>query len=216
VARLGKSADLSSNTRQSRDPEVTQAEILAAAEEEFAKQGFSGARTEIIAERTGVTKSMIYYYFKSKEGLYQAVLDKAFSDYLRISQQLDLDKLPADKALHQFVSLLLDNMSSRPNLTLILFYEALQNQGKYYQRTGLTNVYTILTEILNKGLAEGVFRSLDPRQTAINIVGICAFYFVSQNNLKYLYPGKRALSKEMLDLHKQEALALIAAGVRVH
>jgi len=64
VARQAKAAK-SLNTKQVRDAEATQAVILAAAEEEFAKHGLTAARTEAIAKRC--SKSMIYYYFKHKE-----------------------------------------------------------------------------------------------------------------------------------------------------
>ncbi len=64
--------------------EATQAVILAAAEEEFAQHGF-------IAAKTGVAKSMIYYYFKDKEGLYKLVLERSHSDLWQTIQQLDLD-----------------------------------------------------------------------------------------------------------------------------
>ena len=78
----------STKESKTRDAEATQASILDAAEEEFARHGLKAARTETIAARTGVTKAMIYY-FQSKEKLYQAVLDRAFSD-----KTFDLKKIP--------------------------------------------------------------------------------------------------------------------------
>lgn len=62
--------------RRVRDREATKADILDAAEEEFGKSGLAGARIDAIADRTGVTKAMIYYYFKSKEALYQEVFQR--------------------------------------------------------------------------------------------------------------------------------------------
>ena len=51
----------------------TRAAILAAAEQIFAKAGLDGARTDAIAAAAGVNKALLYYYFKSKDGLYEAV-----------------------------------------------------------------------------------------------------------------------------------------------
>lgn len=48
--------------------------IVAAAREEFARRGFAGARVEQIARRAGVNKQLLFYYFHSKRGLFQAVL----------------------------------------------------------------------------------------------------------------------------------------------
>ena len=48
--------------------------IVAAAREEFAKRGYAGARVDQIAERAGVNKQLLFYYYHSKRGLFQAVL----------------------------------------------------------------------------------------------------------------------------------------------
>src|SRR5258708_19453247 len=62
---------------RSRDREATTAAILAAAEIEFAQHGLQFARTEDIAKRVGVAKGMIHHYFKTKEQLFETVLESA-------------------------------------------------------------------------------------------------------------------------------------------
>lgn len=57
-----------------RDAQRTRAALLSAAFEEFAARGFAGARVADIAERAGVDKQLISYYFDSKDGLYREVL----------------------------------------------------------------------------------------------------------------------------------------------
>lgn len=59
-----------------RDAERTRALILDAAVAEFARAGYAGARIAAIADRAGVNKQLISYYFGGKEGLYQAVVDQ--------------------------------------------------------------------------------------------------------------------------------------------
>src|SRR5579885_3842871 len=72
---------------RTRDRAATRAAVLAAAEEEFARHGLEAARTEEIAERSGVTKGMIYHYFGSKEKLYEAALEQVFAPLLLSLQQ---------------------------------------------------------------------------------------------------------------------------------
>ena len=50
--------------------------ILAAAEQEFLEKGFDGARTVSIAERAGVTHAMLHYYYRTKEQLFQKIMDE--------------------------------------------------------------------------------------------------------------------------------------------
>lgn len=213
MARRAKVEKLSSG-KQVRDAEATQAVILAAAEEEFAQHGLAAARTEAIAAKTGVAKSMIYYYFKDKEGLYQTVLERSHAEMKQTNQQLDLEKLSPEVALEKFLVALLGCVSRNPKLPMIMFHEAVQNQGQYYKHASSLAIDTTLVSILERGVEVGVFRPLDPLQTAINIMGTCLFYFIGHGNFKHLAHNKRPLGKVMLEQHTTEAIAFILAGVR--
>ena len=65
--------------QQQRDLNRTRERIMAAAQKEFAANGFAGARTDAIARRAHVNERMIFYCFETKEGLYRAVLAKKLS-----------------------------------------------------------------------------------------------------------------------------------------
>ncbi len=201
-------------TALTRNPDATKNQILDAAEAEFAVSGLNAARTEAIAAQTGVTKAMIYYYFQSKEDLYRAVLDRCLTKAMGLMQQLQLDSLPPDLALVKLLEQLLCCMSENPRIGSILSLEAIQNKGKYYPKHLGDLLYGTIIGMLEQGMLTGVFRQLEPRHTAVNIVGTCAFYFTAQENLKYLWPGKSLLGKERLQQHATEAIDLIMAGVR--
>ncbi|HET8840836.1 MAG TPA: TetR/AcrR family transcriptional regulator [Ktedonobacteraceae bacterium] len=59
-------------TSRERDAEVARETILSAAEAVFAREGFDGARIDVIASESGYNKSLIFHYFDDKEGLYRA------------------------------------------------------------------------------------------------------------------------------------------------
>ena len=67
-----------------RDLNRTRERIIAAAQKEFAANGFAGARTDAIARRASINERMIFYCFNSKEGLYRAVLAQKLSARARI------------------------------------------------------------------------------------------------------------------------------------
>lgn len=54
-------------------------EILVAAEQEFLTKGFDGARTTSIAQAAGVTHAMLHYYFRTKEQLFERIVDDKFA-----------------------------------------------------------------------------------------------------------------------------------------
>ena len=69
----------SAKPSRTNDPERTRADIIHVATREFAEKGLAGARIDLIAQAMRTSKRMIYYYFGSKEGLYIAVLEAAYS-----------------------------------------------------------------------------------------------------------------------------------------
>src|ERR1700744_4944261 len=61
---------------QNRRADATRKAILRAAIREFSTHGLAGARTDAIAESARVNKALLYYYFKSKRGLYAAAIEE--------------------------------------------------------------------------------------------------------------------------------------------
>ena len=92
-----------------RDAERTRAEILDVATAEFAEQGYSGARVDEIAARIRTTKRMIYYYFGSKEGLWIAVLERAYARIRAAEQDLDVEHLEPREAVRRLAELTFDH-----------------------------------------------------------------------------------------------------------
>jgi TetR/AcrR family transcriptional regulator len=104
LKKAPKRAERSAATRQA---------ILAAAEKVFAESGLAGARTDAIAARAGVNKALLYYYFKSKDRLYQAVLEDHFREFNRQALELLSGSGSAREILLRYVSLHFDFISAR-------------------------------------------------------------------------------------------------------
>src|ERR1700742_3826558 len=82
-----------------RDPQRTQQSILDAATAEFSEHGVGGARIERVAERAGLNKRLLYYYFGNKEDLYLAVLERTYADIRAAERALHLDELDPIEAI---------------------------------------------------------------------------------------------------------------------
>jgi TetR/AcrR family transcriptional regulator len=214
VSSSDSSKRRSNKPRQNRDAEATQAQILDAAEEEFARYGLAGAKIEAIAARIGVVKAMIYYYFENKEGLYQAVMQRIGNELEASFQQLSSESLPTEAAIKASIRSGITYGAMYPHRGMLWFYEAMQNQGQYGQSSGWQQSFWSMTTILERGMAESVVRSIDPFLTAINILGVCTFYFNAHENLKYLDPTRQLLSAESIELQIQAATDLIWAGIK--
>ena len=196
-----------------RDRDVTVPAILDAAEIEFATNGFAATRTESIAARANVVKGLIFHYFKCKEGLYEAVLVRA---YQPLSDALDksTDKnLNATDALMTFVERLLAAMTEHPLSPVIFMLESIQGGGRHFRKLGTPSLYSRVEALLKKGIASGEFRQMDPGHGAINIIGLCGFYFCAANNFSHIVGRSRnPLNRQSLARHAEEVMAFVRKG----
>src|ERR1043165_5946864 len=145
-----------------RDPEATRANILAIATEEFAQKGFSGARVDDIAARTDTTKRMIYYYFGDKEGLFVAVIERAYAGIRQIEASLKLDHLDPEQALRTLVGFTFDYQNAHECFIRRVRVEHI-HRGVRLARSGNIEELTVpaiapLRDIYARGRAAGAFR----------------------------------------------------------
>jgi TetR/AcrR family transcriptional regulator len=105
--------------------EKTREAILAAAEAEFADHGFDGARVDVIAERSGFNKNLIFRYFGDKLGLYEAVLRRADQELHAL--QIQTFSPPAAEqpaaSLATAIGVIFDYLVDHPRFLRILTWE---------------------------------------------------------------------------------------------
>src|SRR5260370_13479435 len=196
--------------RKASQSAETRAAILAAAERQFAKAGLDGSRTDEIAAEGGVNKALLYYYFKSKEHLYQAVIEDHFREFNRQALKILNDPGPARSVLLQYVSLHFDFISARHRYAS-LYHQLMAGGGRLAER--LVRKYfaprsEAFGRLLDRGIRRGEFRHADRFHTAVSIVALIVFYFSAAQVLQLLGHAD-AYSEASLKLRKQEVLDFI-------
>ncbi len=94
----------------------TQQLILDAALQEFHLHGFNGARTSRIATRAGISRTMLHYYFSTKEALFEAVLNKTFNAVLPHIQRVAQEGSDLFAMIETLVKVLSDMLEENPGL----------------------------------------------------------------------------------------------------
>jgi len=168
-----------------RDAEATRARILAAAKKEFARSGLGGARVDVIAQKAQANKRMIYHYFASKEGLFQAVLEQAYVDIRSAEQKLDLAGLEPEAAIERLVRFTWGYYLRNPEFITLLNSENLHRakhiKGSEKARVMNRRFVQMVGDILDRGVAKGVFRpGIDPVQLNLTIAAIGYFYLTNR------------------------------------
>lgn len=175
-----------------RDADRSQNTILAAARDEFAEFGLGGARMDRIAERAGLNKRLIYYYFEDKEKLFEAVLEQAYLHIREAERALNLlDLRPAD-AVRRLVEFTWNYYLDHPEFLTLLnsanLHKARHLQGSERVREMNSPLIAMLGEILERGRKEGSFRGgIDPVQLYVSIAALSYFYLSNSFTLSSIF-----------------------------
>ena len=159
----------------------TRQALIDAGTEIFARHGFDGAKVDRIARKARVNKAMINYHFGGKAGLYRAILLTLFSSTLERIGPLRASRDRADILLRSFVREFSEIVAHSPVLPVMLLREVLSG-GRHLDREtlpGFVAVFSVVREILERGIREGVFRPVDPLLTHLSLVGSLLFFFVT-------------------------------------
>src|SRR3954467_8305491 len=120
---LGMRSSRAAKSPQRRNADATRAKILQAALGEFSERGLPAASTDDIAERCGVNKRMIYYYFGSKEGLYLAALESVYEKLVALEKEIEMENLDPPAAIEAIVNLKIDYYVANPEFISFLSME---------------------------------------------------------------------------------------------
>lgn len=171
----------------------TAAKILRAAEEEFMENGYGNAKMMAIAARAGVSHSMLHYYYRSKEKLFQMVFDEKAQLIVGIlegihSKEFDLKEVIAQFVRNQF-NLLMDN----DRFVWFIINELIHNEENMTKvidivKSKLSDYLLWFNDVLTKEIESGRIRSISGRSLIMNIISLNASSFLCIPVLKKLEP----------------------------
>jgi AcrR family transcriptional regulator len=171
---------------QGRPPKEDSADvrqqIMDAAVDLFARQGYAATPVREIADRVGVNPAMIHYYFGNKEALLHAALEQSLEP---LADAVAAMKQQQKAPLQDIVSLILGAFTRKPNLPILMTREVLLPGGvmqEHFMEKFAPRLGGALPHLLQGEQNEGRLRTdLDPRLVAQMLLGLCAFPFISRS-----------------------------------
>jgi AcrR family transcriptional regulator len=151
--------------------EERKAQIIQAAISVFTRRGFHEARMDDVVKETGLSKGALYWYFKSKEELIIAILDRIFGvEFQRLELQSDAD-LPAHQCLTDFLEVFIADIHNMRRVTPIIYeFYALAFRNKTVRavmQRYLRRFVTLVEPIIQRGVDHGEFRPVDARRATL-------------------------------------------------
>nr|WP_198017986.1 TetR/AcrR family transcriptional regulator [Burkholderia sp. WSM2230] len=195
--------------RKAHIRESNEAHLLACAEAVFAERGLDGASTAMIAERAGLPKANVHYYFPTKLALYRRVLEDLFEDWHRAADTFECSDDPVE-AIGGYVRAKMELSRRRPLGSKVWASEIIH---------GAEHMEDILTErvkpwldsrvkVIDNWIARGLLAPVNPRTLMYMIWATTQHYADFDAQIRAL-KGKRALTQKSFEATTEEVVQLV-------
>jgi AcrR family transcriptional regulator len=188
--------------RISKDPQVRMTEILDATEKLFYDRGYYETQISDIVKSIGVAQGTFYYYFKSKDEVLEALINRQLSLFLsELEKVVSTDSITPSRKLELFVQTMLHTIQCKDGLLFeFLFDDQHLHMMDKLMRQGKQLIMPFMLRIIDEGEQQKVFHVMSS-QIALAFVG---------DILKCLFDAKyEKISTESFDQYVKMATTLI-------
>jgi AcrR family transcriptional regulator len=178
-------------------------QIMETALDIFADKGFRGTRTKEIAARIGISETLIFLHFPTKEDLYRSVIDEFFG-YHPIQPDVEAQiNARDDKGFFYNLAIhVIKHLGKDPRIIRLALYRALEEPGfdnkAYLKQRESQGLYDTLCSYIQKRVAEGAFRKIDAQVVGKLFIEALIMHIISKE-LELMAPPSSLNDEEMVN-----------------
>jgi TetR/AcrR family transcriptional regulator len=209
-----------------RDAETAREALLDAAQEIFARDGFSGARVDDIAHHAGYNKALIFHYFDDKLGLYRALMLRTKQYvFLRIEEAYERifagngENVTAERIAAlaaSYLAALFDLAAEHPEALRILAWEAAEGWQIFTScAPSMPAAWSQrVVALLERAQAAGIVRSeLDSRLLFTTFLSLPLMHLVSLPRFAAMFPDIDVTSPAAIAHARDQITDLVLRGM---
>ncbi|MBI9055443.1 MAG: TetR/AcrR family transcriptional regulator [Bacteroidales bacterium] len=164
----------------------TEDKILDAAKDVFQQKGMTGARMQEIADKAGINKALLHYYYRTKEKLFEKVFEIAFSLFIpKVKEMMSSDK-PIFEKIEFFVENYLNLLQKHPYIPGFIISELNRNpkmlvsliEKNVQLKEG--NFLGILESQIKQEVDKGIVKPISAHNLMTNVISLCIFPIVAR------------------------------------
>lgn len=196
--------------------ESTEQRIFDAAHELFTQKGLDGAKMQDIADRAGINKALLHYYYRSKEKLYEAVTRVVLSKAMPSMRLILEGELPLFEKIDRFVETYVGVIRRNPFIPLFIISEINKHPERFFQQVLPADLPKphIFFQQVKEAAEKGEIRPVDPRHLVMNMISLCVFPFIARPMLQMLMGLSTQEGDALMDERKNEIKSFIFNALR--
>lgn len=161
---------------------TTEQLILVAAKKVFIRKGLDGTRMQEIADEAGINKSLLHYYFRTKDKLFDVIFKEIIMSFAPNIVEILNSPISLFDKIELFAATYIDMLLENPYIPGFLVNEVSKNPSRIVSTLKMHGVNpSILGEQLRKEAEAGVIRPLKVEDLMANLFSLCVFPFIAKN-----------------------------------
>ena len=199
-----------------KEEQSTEQKILEAAKQVFMEKGLDGARMQDIADRAGINKALLHYYFRSKDKLFDVIFMEEARKFLPRIADIMLSEIDLFEKIERFVNGYIDMLLQNPLLPIFIINEVNRNAGEMVKKMWGTQRPPVdkIDEHLAKLTKKGVIKPVKAEQLMLNMVSLCVFPFIARPMAQWVFKKNDKEYIQMMELRKKEVAKFIIDSIR--
>ena len=195
--------------------QITEKKIFEAARSVFYKRGFAGARMQEIADEAGINKSMLHYYFRSKDKLFHEVFQIGIRNVLPNLFKIINNEGTLQQKTIEVAEYYTNMLKENPHLPMFVLHEMHQHPERF--KEFMSTVHPIIPQTFMKQVQDAVdageIRPVKPQNFLINLLSWCMFPVVAKTMITTLLGLDEDAYRALLDDRQEMIPDLIFNGL---
>ncbi|HNG89398.1 MAG TPA: TetR/AcrR family transcriptional regulator [Saprospiraceae bacterium] len=204
--------------RETKQSTVDSAEqkIFDAAHEIFLQKGMDGAKMQEIADRAGINKALLHYYYRSKEKLYEAVARAILSKAVPAVRQIIENEQPLEEKIPRFIDFYITLISRNTFIPLFIITEVNKHPERFFDHVLPPELPkpTIFFQQVEAEVAAGRIRPVKPQHLIVNTIAMCVFPFVGKPMIRILLGMSTGEMDAFMKERKAQVTEFVLASLR--
>ena len=200
---------------KNRSTEI-ETKILKTAKQVFLKKGMAGARMQDIADQAKINKSLLHYYFKNKQTLYEIIFHQVFSLLAPQIDKIMNDDSAIEDKIRNFTSSYFSFRNQHPYFSSFIIHELNENP-EFFQKLKTHPKFPNIDKFKNqvdREINQGILNQISAEQLFINIISLNIFPFMAESFLRALTDCDQKTYKALLDSRKTEVADFIINSIK--
>ena len=172
-----------------------------------------------IADRAGVNKAMLFYYYTNKDSLYAEVLRANMTEIISNIMSIIISEGDSENKIERIVQAYLTFFRSHPDLPKLVLREIANDGGELksivreIKETTGENIPQRFISLIEQSVAQQHFHDIDAKQTIISIVGMCIIYFIGKPFLEILLELEFTDEEDFIEQRMDNVIFILKNGL---